>query len=148
MQHHHFAVAHDLAGSGGHGLQRFNGGFGLALLEHAQDGVQQNNSQDDDDFSHLVVTGQKVRQGGDTGCHHQNNQHGVLELCQEALQQGGLFGFLQLVGAIFGQTFLGLGGGEALCTHAEVVHDFFGGLDVGLFHQSLLLLNCYFVGCL
>lgn len=74
-----------------------------------------------------------------TGSSHQDNQHGVLQLGDEPLQQSGLFGFLELVGAVLGQAFFSLGGGQALSPYAEILQNFFCRLGIGFFMFFLLL---------
>ena len=58
-------------------------------------------------------------------------QHRILQLLDEALEQGGLFGSLELVGAVLGQAILCLGSGQTLSPYAEVAQNFFRGLGVG-----------------
>ena len=135
VQVHHLAVTQHFTGSSSHGLQGFNGGFGLALLEHAQNGVDQNDSQNNDDLCHFVFTGHQSGHRGDRGGDQQDDQHGILQLGQKTLDQGGLLALLQLIGAVLGKTLLRLGRGQSLRAHAEVTKDVFGGLGVGFLHQ-------------
>ena len=57
------------------------------------------------------------------------------ELLDETLEQGGLFGFLELVGTVLGQALLSLGGGKSLCSYAEIAQNFFCGLGIGFLHD-------------
>ena len=93
------AVAQNLAGGGGHGLQRFDGGFGLALLEDAEDGVEQHDDEDDDDLGHALAA-DDAGHGRNGGRAQQQDQHRVLELVQETLEQGSFFSLLEFVGAV------------------------------------------------
>ena len=54
-------------------LQRFNGRFGLALLHHAQNGVQQHHCQNDNDLCPFTLAGKHTGQGADGSRHHQND---------------------------------------------------------------------------
>ena len=99
VQHGDLAVPQHLAGGGGHGLQGLNGGLGLALLHHAQNGVQQHHRQDDDNLRQLLP-GEDAGNGGHCGGGHQNQQHRVLQLLQKTLEVGDLLGLLQAVGAV------------------------------------------------
>ena len=141
VQADQLAIPQDFTGGGGHGLQRFDGGFGLALLEYAQNGVQQNHGQNDDDFRPFVFTGQHTGQRADTRRNQQDDQHGILQLGQKTLQQSGFFALLQLVGAVLGKASLRLGGGQSLSAHAEAAEDFFGGLGVDFLHQVFPFAN-------
>ena len=127
------AVPQDLAGGGGHGLQGLDGGLGLALLDHAQNGVQQHHRQDDQHLGKGLV-GQIVGDGGHGGGGHEDQQHGVPQLLQKPLEQGGLGGLPQAVGAVFRQTALRLGGGQALRAALQVRQDLIGGLGIFLVH--------------
>ena len=127
------AVPQDLAGGGGHGLQSLDGGLGLALLDHAQDGVQQHHRQDDQHLGKGLV-GQVVGDGGHGRGGHEDQQHGVPQLLQKPLEQGGLGGLPQAVGAVFRQTALRLGGGQALRAALQVRQDLIGGLGIFLVH--------------
>ena len=130
-----FSVPQHLTGGGGHGLERFNGGLGLALLHHPQHRVQQHHDQDDEHLRQTLL-GHEAGDGGHTGCNQQDNQHGVLQLGQEPLQKGGLFPVLQLVGAEFFKTLPGLLGGKTFRAGIQGVQHFVGRLGVGFFHGS------------
>ena len=112
LQHHHIpghqlavlhhglvAVPQHLAFGGGHGLERLNGGLGLALLHHAEHGVQQHHGQDDEHLREALAA-ESIGDGADGCGGHQHQQHGILQLRQESAQQGGLLRLLQLVGAV------------------------------------------------
>ena len=120
LQHHHVAghqltafhhdlmsAAQHLAFGGGHGLEGFDGGLGLALLYHAQNGVEQYHGQNDEHLGEALVA-QGVGNGGNRRRGHQDQQHRVFQLGQKALEYGGLLRLLQLVGAVLGQTSLRL----------------------------------------
>ena len=79
-------VAQNLAGRRGHGLQGFDSLFGLALLVHAEDGVDQDDDQDDDrvgDASDalLIDAGDGAYRRGDD----EDYDHRIGHLCEEAL---------------------------------------------------------------
>ena len=93
------AVPQHLALGGGHGLQRLDGRLGLALLHHAQHRVQQHHHQDDEHLREALAT-EGVGHGGHRRRRQQDKQHGVLQLRQEPLQQGGFLRLLQLIGAV------------------------------------------------
>ena len=114
-------------------MQGLDGGLGLALLDHAQDGVQQHHRQDDQHLGKGLV-GQVVGDGGHGGGGHEDQQHGVPQLLQKPLEQGGLGGLPQAVGAVFRQTALRLGGGQALRAALQVRQDLIGGLGIFLVH--------------
>ena len=80
-------------------MQGLNGSLGLALLHHAQNGVQQHHRQDDDNLRQLLP-GENAGDGGHCGGGHQNQQHRVLQLLQKTLEIGDLLGLLQAVGAV------------------------------------------------
>lgn len=103
VQHGHFAVAQNLAGRGGHGLQRLNRRLGLALLKHAQHGVEQHHRQNDDRLRPFAFARNRPGQGADSGRGQQDEQHRILQLRQKALPKARLFSLLQLVGAILRQ---------------------------------------------
>ena len=146
FQHHHItghqlvavhglllAVPQHLAGGGGHGLQRFDGRFGLALLQNTQHGVQQHHDQDNEHLGKAFPC-QVVGHSRDGGSHHQDHQHGVLQLCQEPLHHGGLFGILELIGAVFFQPGRCFCGAEALFRGLQLAQQLFWGLSVLLLH--------------
>ncbi len=58
----------------------------LALLDNAQDGVQQHHRQDDEHLGEGLM-GQVVGDGGYGGGGHQDQQHGVPQLLQKPLEQ-------------------------------------------------------------
>lgn len=78
--------------------------------------------------------GQVVGDGGYGGGSHQDQQHGVPQLLQKPLEQGGLRGLPQAVGAVFRQTALRLGGGQALRSAFQVRQNLIGGLGIFLVH--------------
>ena len=127
------AAPQDLAGGGGHGLQSLDGGLGLALLDHAQNGVQQHHRQDDQHLGEGLM-GQVVGDGGHGGGGHEDQQHGVLQLLQKTLKQGGLGGLPQTVGAVLPQAGLRLPAGKAGLGGVQVLQDLPGGLVVLLVH--------------
>ena len=130
------AVPQHLAGGGGHGLQRLDGGFGLALLEHAQHGVQQHHDQDDKDLGKALAR-DEVGHRRDGGRDHQDDEHGVLQLFDEALEQGGLFSVLQLVGAVLFEPGSGLRAAQTVGAGVQLGDQLLGGLHVLLFHFSV-----------
>ena len=134
MQVHLLTVTDDFTGCRCHGLQGFNGCFCLALLEHTQDGIQQNDNQDDDDFCPFAFAGQHASHCAD-GCRdQQDDQHRILQLVQETLQKGGLFAFLQLVGTILCQPRLRFGRSQTLFAYQKFTQNFFRRLGVDFLH--------------
>ena len=97
-----FAAADHLTGGGRHFLQRLNGFFRLALLIHAEHGVDEHDDKDDE---HIRKTFARIsrRYTGHCRRNKQDNDHRVAQLLQKALQRCDLFSFGQLVGAFFGQ---------------------------------------------
>lgn len=120
-------------------MQGLDGGLRLALLDNAQDGVQQHHRQDDEHLGEGLM-GQVVGDGGYGGGGHQDQQHGVLQLLDEPLKQGGLGGLPQAVGAVFRQTALRLGGGQALRAALQVRQDRSAVWAYSLCIRSLLLM--------
>ena len=116
-------------------MQGFDGSLRLALLDHAQNGVQQNDGQDDNDFGPFGLAGQHTGEGADGGGNQQNDQHGVLQLCHKALEQGGLFGFFQLVGAVLGKTLLGLLGRQTFSGGVYSLQNVLKLLAIGVHHK-------------
>ena len=80
------AVAHDLAGGGGHGLQGLYGLFRLVFLIDAEHGVDYDDGHDDDDICKALALGAKdagygaYRRGG-----YEDDYHRVGHLREEAL---------------------------------------------------------------
>ena len=132
------SVPHHLAGGGRHGLQRFDGRFGLALLHHAQNGIEQHHHQDDGGFGEIFPR-HKIGDARHHRCRQQNQQHGVFQLLDEPLCQRRLGGPPQPVGAILPQTFLGLWGAQTLCRGAQLLQNLGSGLRVNLLHGGCLL---------
>ena len=69
-----------------------------------------------------------------TGSGHEDQQHGVLQLLDEPLEQGGLGGLPQTVGAVLPQASLRLPAGKAGLGGVQVLQDLPGGLVVLLVH--------------
>jgi len=86
----------------------------------------------------LALPGEHARQGRDGGGNHQNDEHGVLQLGDKALQQSGLFGFLQLVSAVFGKPLFGFGSGKSPGTGTETVKNLPGGKNIRFHHDNNL----------
>ena len=78
--------------------------------------------------------GQVVGDGGHGGGGHEDQQHGVLQLLDEPLKQGGLGGLPQAVGAVLPQAGLRLPAGQAGLGGVQVLQDLPGGLVVLLVH--------------
>lgn len=78
--------------------------------------------------------GQVVGDGGYGGGGHQDQQHGVPQLLQKPLEQGGLGGLPQTVGAVLPQAGLRLPAGKAGLGGVQVLQDLPGGLVVLLVH--------------
>ena len=99
---------------GGHAFQGIQGFFRLGLLHHAQHGVEHNDQQDEQRLKEFHGV---VAKAGHHKAHcrgqQQNDDHGVLELLQKALQVGLLLLFSQLVFPILPKALLGLLAGEA-----------------------------------
>ena len=106
------AVTQHLAGGGGHLLQCFDGLLRLALLIHAQHGVDDDHEQDDDHVGKAFVLHHR-QHGADGGGGQQNDDHGIGHLLEEPLDEGVLLGLRQLVSAVFGKALRRLGGGQA-----------------------------------
>ena len=134
------AVPQDFTGGRRHGLQGFDGGLGLALLEHTQHRVQRHHHQDDAHLRQAFIR-DDIGDRGNRRRHHQDDQHGIFQLRQETLEQGGFFGVLELIGAVFFQPLPGLGGGQPFGGGPQFPQNVFGGMDVFLLHQIILLFN-------
>ena len=130
------AVPQHLAGGGGHGLQGFDGGLSLALLKDAQDRVQQHDDQDDKDLGKALAR-DEVGHRRDGGRDHQDDEHGVLQLLDEALEQGGLLSVLELVGAVLFEPGSGLRAAQTVGAGVQPGDQLFWGLHVLLFHFSV-----------
>lgn len=96
------AAADHLTGGGRHFLQRLNGFFRLALLIHAEYGVDEHDDKDDEHIRKAFARISR-RYTGHCRRNKQDNDHRVAQLLQKALQRCDLFSFGQLVGAFFGQ---------------------------------------------
>ena len=90
------AAAQHLALCGRHGLQRFNGGLGLALLHDAEHRVEQHDREDDEHLREALAR-ERVRHRGHRRRSHQNEQHRILQLLEKALEKRSLRRLLQLV---------------------------------------------------
>jgi len=95
-----------------------------------------NHGKDDNDLRPLTVPCQHTGQSADAGGSQQNDQHGVLELLNEALQKRGLFRLLQLIGSVLFQAFPSLPGGQTLRARFQRVQNFIHRLGVELFHAN------------
>ena len=138
LDDHLVAVPQHLALGGGHGLQGLDGRLGLALLHHAQHRVQQHHHQDDEHLGEALAA-ECVGHGGHRRRCHQDQQHGVLQLRKEPLQQGGLLRLLQLIGAVLGQTFSRLRLCQTGGTGAQLLQHLLRTAVVFFFHRLLLL---------
>ena len=128
-QQGHLAIPEHLAGGGGHLLEGLNGLFRLALLVHAQDCVDEHHDQNNEYVGEALagVCGGDARYGGS---HQQNDDHGVAQLLNKALEQGDLFPLRQLVGATFGQPVTGFLVGESGLCGPQLLQDLFWGFLV------------------
>ena len=106
-EHDHLSVPQHLAGCRRHLLEGLNGLLRLALLVHAQHGVDEHHDQDDEHIREALA-GVGGGDAGDRRGHQQNNDHGVAQLLEEALEQGDFLSLGQLVGAILLQPAAGL----------------------------------------
>ena len=122
-QYHLLAVPQHLTGGGGHALQGFDGGFGLALLVYAQNSVEQNHQQNDDYIGKALAGGYRGNTRNGSRC-QKDQQHGVFQLGDEPLQQSGLAGLGQLVGTVFGGPLGGLLAGQAVGSTAKLLQHF------------------------
>ena len=95
----HLAVADDLGLSRGHLLQRLEGLLGLGLLDHAEDGVQDDDGQDDGGVRPLGLALDEASDDGDGGRNEQHDDHRVTHLLEEALPHGSLLFLIKLVRA-------------------------------------------------
>ena len=98
-QHREHPVPQHLAGGGGHLLQGLDGLFRLALLIHAQDGVQQHHGEDDDHIG-IALAFDVAQHAADSGGCQQDQDHGIGQLLQEAGSQGLALGLAELVLAL------------------------------------------------
>ena len=156
LQHHHVAgyqlaalhyelvsAAQHLALGGGHSLEGFDGGLGLTLLHHAQNGVEQHHRQNDEHLGEALVA-QSVGDGGHRRRCDQDQQHGVLQLGQKALEYGGLLRLLQLVGAVLGQTRLRLLRRQPLRGGVQLVQHLLRRAVIVLVHGNSSFLYVHF----
>ena len=134
------AAAQHLALGGGHGLQGFDGGLGLALLHHAQHRVQQHHDEDDEHLGEALAA-EGVGHGGHRRRCQQDQQHGILQLGQKALEQGGLLRLLQFVGAVFGQPLRHLLLRQAGGTGAQLLQNLLRAAVVIIVHVYRSLLS-------
>ena len=109
------AVAQHVRRGGGHLHERFHRGLGLAFLNETHDGVDDDNGENDEDvgeFRKLKLAARLYHgdHGLNGGGNKKHNNHGVGERFDCLLEQAVLFGFLELVLAVFFQPFLRLGG--------------------------------------
>ena len=129
------AVAHDLAGGGGHGLQGLYGLFRLVFLIDAEHGVDYDDGHDDDDICKALALGAKdagygaYRRGG-----YEDDYHRVGHLREEALYERVLLLSGQLVPAVALQPLCGLAGAQALFAAAYLAQYAFGVLAIVLQH--------------
>ena len=140
MENNLLAVSYHLTGGSGHSLQRLDGGLRLTLLHNAQNSVQQHHCNNDNDLCPLALSGQHAGNSGYGGGNHQNNQHGVLQLGEKALNQRRLFALFQLVGAILLLSLLYLLVIQAIGVHAQILQNLLGGQGVGFLHRFPLLI--------
>lgn len=84
-----------LGGRGGHGLQAGQGFFRLEILDGAQHGIEQDDSEDNKGA--LSMAGQQGHHGGDD----QNEHQQILELLQKNPDDALLFTLCQGIGAAF-----------------------------------------------
>ena len=118
IAHHQFlaadgdglAVPQHLTGGGSHLLQGLDGLFRLALLIHAQHGVDDDHKQNNDYVGKALVL-HHCQNGADGSGHQQDNDHRVRHLLEKPFDQGILLGFRQLVSAVFGKADFRLIGG-------------------------------------
>jgi hypothetical protein len=87
--------------------------FGLALLDEANQGVDEDHAQDDARIHPLP------QQGGDPGGAQQHIDEDIVDLQQETHQGPALPGGREAIGAETGQAFLGLSLRQALPPGAE-----------------------------
>ena len=125
------AVADDLGGGCGHGLEGLDGLFRLAFLVQAQHRVYHHHEQDDEHVREGFM-GIDSGGGGDGGGHDQDDDHRIRQLFEQPLEQGVFFPFLETVGAAFLQALCRLGGVEPLVRAADLGQDLFRGLSVNL----------------
>ena len=121
-------------------LESFDGGLGLALLHHAQHRVQQHHDEDDEHLREALAA-EGVGHGGHRRRCQQDQQHGILQLGQKALEQGGLFRLLQFVGAVFGQPLRRLLLRQAGGTGAQLLQNLLRAAVVIIVHVYRSLLS-------
>ena len=110
----HLAVADDFGLRRGHLLQRLERLLGLGLLNHAEDGVQDDDGQDDGGICPLGLALNEAGDDGDSRRNEQHDDHRVRHLLKEALPQRRFLFFVQFVRTHVRQTRLRLGGSQAL----------------------------------
>ena len=96
MYYGDLSVAQHLRRCSRHLLKRFNGLFGLVLLIHAQNGVDDDDEKDDDNIREALSVGhgEHAAYGGRA---QQDYYHRICKLLKKLLYQGVLFCFLQLI---------------------------------------------------
>ena len=111
----HHALLHQ------HAAQRVEGAFGLALLHETEDGVEKDHAEDHDRVrQHLAAEGRQ--RAGEQAGGEEDEDHGVLELAQEAHPRRGLAEG-EFVGSVALETLRGFGGGEAAGGRLELRED-------------------------
>ena len=115
VDHAFFPVA-DHAGMGRRqGFQRVQRFFGLALLIHPHDGVENHDQDDQRRFKQLApILFRADDNEGDCRRSQQNEDHNVLKLIEEPLKRGFLFLFPEFVFSVGFGSPLNLGGGQTL----------------------------------
>ena len=108
MDRNLLAFPNDFTGGCCHGLQGLYGCFCFTFLHNTQNGVQKNHDQNDE-YLCQTFSGNDVGDSGNRCSHHQNDQHGILQLIQETAEGGLFLRVLQLVGAKFRLPFLDFG---------------------------------------
>ena len=126
-------VPQHLAGGGGHLLQGLDSLLGLALLIHAQDGVQQHHRENDDHIG-VALAFHITQYTADGGRRQQNEDHGIGQLFQEAGGQGLALGLAELVGSDLVPAFFGFFGRQSALRALYLGKDLFHRVCV-VFHR-------------
>ena len=88
-------------------MQRFYRSLGLALLNHAENGVEQDDDKDDEHLGEALA-GQSVRDCGNGSRRQQYQQHRVFELLEKALEDGRFLRLGKLILTVLFETLFSL----------------------------------------
>ena len=134
LRHRHFDkiglrvradLAQDSRGGADHRLESLGCLAGAILLDEAHDGARHHHEQDDGDLGRIrVLAGLKgqpdIGECADGGQYHQHHDERVFEGHQELDERVRAFVMRDLVRAVLGQAFKGLGDGQSIKPPLEV----------------------------